>query len=214
MRQGDLMAAPTLATDPLPAKRRQILAGARQVFTELGFERASVDLIAARAGVSKATIYNHYADKTALFVACVTQDADELHRGLRACLAYPCDDVEQALQRIGENLMHLYLSPSVMALFRHVMAEAARLPDVGRTIYDRGPTVIYDAVAAHLRRWHDAGALRIEDPRAAAVQFVALCQGDLMTRARLGILEDPLDPEALRAGVRSAVHTFVRAYRP
>src|SRR5512133_2295313 len=74
----------TARLDAVAAKRGQILAGARQVFGELGFERASVDLIAARAGVSKATIYNHYDDKNALFVACATQEVEELRAGLAA----------------------------------------------------------------------------------------------------------------------------------
>src|SRR5512132_4244966 len=97
-----------IAEDPVPAKRLQILAGARQVFGELGFERASVDLIASRAGVSKATIYNHYEDKKALFIACVTQEADEMRAGLSACLGEPAGGVEQVLQLIGEQAMGVF----------------------------------------------------------------------------------------------------------
>ena len=51
--------APTSAG--MPEKRRKIIAAARKVFAEHGFERASVDQIATRAGVSKATVYNHFA---------------------------------------------------------------------------------------------------------------------------------------------------------
>jgi TetR/AcrR family transcriptional regulator, mexJK operon transcriptional repressor len=202
----------TPSVETLPAKRRQILAGARQVFGELGFERASVDLIAARAGVSKATVYNHYEDKKALFVAAVTQEADDMRAGLGACVGAPDGDVEQALQVVGEKVMALFLSPAVVGLYRHAIA-AAHLPDVGQTIFERGPRVIHAAIASYLERWHRAGALRIDDPLSAAVQFVALCQGDLATRSRLGILTYPADAEA-RETVRRAVRTFVRAYRP
>ncbi len=198
--------------DPASAKRRQILAGARQVFSELGFERASVDLIAARAGVSKATIYNHYEDKKALFVACVTYDIEQMRAGLCACTGEPAADVEQTLQLIGEKMMALFLSPSIVALWRQIMSEATRLPDMAQTIFDRGPKVIHAAVAAYLDRWSRSGALRIEDAHAAAVQFVALCQGDLGTRSRLGVLHQPADDE-VRASVARGVRTFVRAYR-
>jgi AcrR family transcriptional regulator len=196
-----------------PAKKRQILAGAREVFGELGFERASVDLIAARAGVSKATVYNHFEDKSSLFVACVAQDTEEMSEGLRACLGEPAGDVEQVLQLIGERVMGVLLSAPVVALHRHVIAEAARFPDVGRTIFERGPGVVHGAIASYLERWDRNGALRIEDAHAAAVQFVALCQGDLLARARLAILSDPAGAE-VRDTVRRAVRTFVRAYRP
>jgi TetR/AcrR family transcriptional repressor of mexJK operon len=205
-------ADPLPSVTNLPAKRQQIIAGARQVFAELGFERTSVDLIAARAGVSKATIYNHYDDKRALFVACVEQDAEELRDGLHRCLGELAGDVEQALQVVGEKTMRVFLSPPVVALYRHIIAEAGRFPDLGRTIFDRGPSVIQTAIASHLQRWDRTGALRIDDPVAAAVQFLALCQGDLLSRARLAVLEYPVDDQ-VRDTVKRAVRTFVRAYR-
>ena len=207
MSQGDLR------LEASSAKRRQILTGARQVFSECGFERASVDLIAARAGVSKATIYNHYQDKTALFVACITEDADELQAGLRACVGAPAGDLEQSLQAVGERMMQRFLAPAVVALYRQIIAEVARLPHMGQTLYDRGLEVIHDAIAAYLERWQRSGALRIDDARTAAVQFVALCQGDLVSRARLGILPYPVDAQ-IRETVRRAVRTFLRAYGP
>ncbi len=200
------------AVETVPVKRRQILAGARQVFAELGFERASVDLIASRAGVSKATIYNHYQDKKALFIACVAHDADEMRADLRACMGERAADVEQSLQRIGEKMMRVFLSPGVVALHRHIIAEAARFPDVGQTIFERGPSVIYEAIASYLETWDRSGALRIDDARSAAVQFVTLCQGDLISRARLAILNYPVD-EQVHETVQRAVRTFVRAYR-
>lgn len=206
MSHGDL--------EPGVAKRRQILAGARQVFGELGFERASVDLIASRAGVSKATVYNHFDDKKSLFVACVVEAADAMRAGLSACTGDHAGDVEQVLQVFGEKLLGVFLSPEVASLYRHTMSEAARFPDVGRTIFERGPTVVHGAVAAYLARCDRDGVLRIEDPHSAAVQFVALCQGDLVTRSRLGILPDPPPRAEVRETVRRAVRAFVRAYRP
>lgn len=205
-------ASSRLATEEVPAKRQQILSGARQVFSELGFERASVDLIASRAGVSKATVYNHFADKHALYVACIAHDTDEMRAGLSACLDEPSGDVEHVLQRVGERIMAVLLSPPVVELHRHVIAEAARFPDIGRTIFEHGARVVYDAIASYLERWTRTGVLRIEEPRAAAVQFVALCQGDLVARARLALLEYPVDDE-VREAVRRAVRTFLRAYR-
>jgi AcrR family transcriptional regulator len=198
----------------LPAKRRQILAGAREVFAELGFERASVDVIAARAGVSKATVYHHYEDKKALFVACVVLDTDRMRAELEAAaLGAPAGDVEASLARAGEKVMGVLLSRGVVALHRHVIAEAGRFPDLARAIFERGPSVVHEAIASQLERWDRSGLLRIDDARAAAVQFLNLCQGDLLARARLELVARPLDAE-VRETVRRAVRTFVRAYRP
>jgi TetR/AcrR family transcriptional regulator, mexJK operon transcriptional repressor len=197
--------------EAVPAKRRQILAGARQVFGELGFERASVDLIAARAGVSKATVYNHFEDKKALFVAAVVQECEEMRAGLERCLERPAGDVEEVLQIIGEKLMAVALSPSIAGLYRQAIAEVAHLPEIGRMVFERGTVPIQQAVAAHLARWSEAGALRIDDTRAAAIAFVSLCQGDLAIRSRLGVLEYPVD-ERVRETVKRAVRIFVAAY--
>ena len=192
-------------------KRRKILSGAREVFAELGFERASVDLIAARAGASKATVYNHFADKKALFVSAVVEETEAMRASLTACVERPGGNLEQSLQAMGEKIMMLWLAPTVSALYRQAIAEAARLPEIGRMVFERGTATIYQAVAAHLARWDASGMLRVDDPAAAAITFVALCHGDLVTRMRLGVLEYPVDRQ-IRETVDRAVRTFVRAH--
>ena len=201
------------SVETVPMKRRQILDGARHVFGKLGFERATVDLIAARAGVSKATVYNHFQDKQALFVAAVVEECDDMRAGLEQCLERPVGDVEQVLEIIGEKVMALALSPSIAGLYRQAISEAARQPEIGRMVFERGTVAIFDAVASHLKRWEDAGALRVGDLRSAAIAFVGLCQGDLVIRNRLGVLEHPVD-EQVHQSVKRAVRIFVRAYRP
>jgi AcrR family transcriptional regulator len=192
-------------------KRRAILAGARQVFMEVGFERACVDVIAARAGVSKATVYSHFADKSALFVASFLEKTQELRAGFVACIGEPAGPIEEDLQRIGEKLMGLLLSPEVVALYRHTSAECARFPEIGQMLYDRGAGVVSAALVAHLRAWEDRGELSIEEHHAAAMQFSMLCQGDLYFRAQIGILKYPAD-DRVRESVASAVRVFLRAY--
>jgi AcrR family transcriptional regulator len=193
-------------------KRHQILNGARQVFSELGYERASVDEIAARAGVSKATVYNHFGDKQALFTACSMEDAIEMRQALEASIAAPGGELVPALQAIGEQLIAFLISPPAVALYRHTIAEAARLPEVGANVHERGPKVIYDAVAARLARWQADGTLRLDDARWAAIHFVRLCEGDVVLRARFGVVPVPSRDE-VREAVRRGVDAFVRAYR-
>ncbi len=206
---------PSAATEtsgaPLP-KREQVLAGARQVFGELGFERASVDLIAARAGVSKATIYSHFGDKKSLFVAAVVAECEELGSGLAPCRERPAGDVEEALARLGERIMTIFLTPTIARLYRQATAESERIPEIGRMVFERGTSAVIEAIALQLERWAASGDLRIADLRGAALDFFALCQGDLTARARLGVLEYPVE-ERIRETVRRAVRTFVRAHR-
>jgi AcrR family transcriptional regulator len=201
------------AAGPHGPKRQQVLAGARQVFGELGYERASVDLIAARAGVSKATIYSHFGDKKTLFVAAVVLECEELRSGLARCVERPAGDVEAGLTRLGERILTIFLTPAIARLYRQAIAESQRLPEIGRMVFERGTLAVQEAVALHLARWHESGDLRIDDPRRAAIAFLALCQGDLSTRSRLGLIEEP-EVEEIRETVRRGVRIFVRAHRP
>jgi TetR/AcrR family transcriptional regulator, mexJK operon transcriptional repressor len=207
------MGVPVRRAERSPAKRRQILEGARLAFGELGYERSSVDLVAARAGVAKATVYSHFDDKKALFVACFSQEADALREELRQSLTEPGGDLRISLRRVGEKLVRILVSPAFVSLYRQTAAEAARFPEVGETLFARGPAVVYQALADWLRRWEALGALRLDDARSAAVQFVMLCQGDLVVRSQLGILPRASDTE-VRDTVRRAVRTFLLAYAP
>lgn len=204
--------ARTCALESSP-KRRQILAGAREVFSETGFERTSVDQIAARAGVSKATVYHHFLDKKTLFVACFSEEADALRERVRCRLLHsePAGEVRPALQEVGEFMVTQALAPAIVALYRNTAAEVARFPELGRLLYERGPAAMQAAVAGYLRRWHDAGALAIADPHAAAIHFTHLCHGDLFWRSQFGVLPEPLAP-TIAATVERGVAVFLAAY--
>src|SRR5512140_667703 len=114
-----------------PEKHERILRAALDVFIELGFERACVDVIAARAGVSKATVYSHFKDKKALFASCLLAQTDVFQAALeevvpRAAAA----DVERALAALGEGIIRLMLSPAVAALHKVVAAEVSQFPEL------------------------------------------------------------------------------------
>lgn len=194
-------------------KRRQVLTGAREVFGELGFERASVDEIAARAGVSKATVYSHFHDKKALYAAYLSEEADALRASVGCMLlsSEPLGEVGPALQQAGERLLALFLDPAIVRFYRNAAVEIERFPELGQMLFDNGPVAMINVISVYLSRWHEQGALRLDDPHLAAVQFVMLCQGDLVARSQLGVLPDPLQP-AIVETVEHAVETFLRAY--
>ncbi len=193
------------------AKREQILSGARAAVSELGFERATVEDIAARAGVSKATVYNHFHDKRALFIATFDAAAEAMRAELQAVLAEPSSDLERTLRRVGERIISIFVSPPALALQRNISSELARFPDLGPALYERGPRLTFELLGGFLAGWGERGMLRLDDPYTAAVHFVMLCESDLVTRVRLGVTEPT--PERIASSVRRGVDTFLRAYR-
>ncbi len=74
--------------------------------------------------------------------------------------------------------------------------------------------VVYGAIGDWLKRWEALGVLRLDDPRAAAVQFVLLCQGDLVVRAQLGILHRPSTAEVRTTAPRRQLEGVVHHRLP
>src|SRR5476649_1948901 len=88
------------AADEDSSKRRQIVDGARKVFLDLGFDGASMGVIARSAGVSKGTLYVYFADKSRLFEAIVEEEA--LEKGQVEFNLDPERDVETTLREFGQ----------------------------------------------------------------------------------------------------------------
>ena len=118
-------------------KRQTILDAAKAVFEEMGYERASMAEVAARAGSSKATLYNYFESKEALFFALIEYTAGlhtESESFLRNDEDLPCSvmeifsvldpatDIATALQTFGERAMGTFHSPSMLATLRMVIA--------------------------------------------------------------------------------------------
>lgn len=202
-------APPALRHGLSEAKRNQILAGARTVFLEDGFEGASMDRVAREAGVSKGTLYNYFQSKEFLFTsliqgACVPVAADSPDIG-----SYGNDPV-RLLSEFGIQCMQRLLDPSELALFRIVLAEALKFPELGRTIERHGPGNGVQVLSGFLQTFHERGILNIPDARLAAEQFMGLCDAGMIRRLQLSV-EVPTQAQ-MTAQVSSAVALFLRGY--
>lgn len=194
------------------AKREQILAGAIALFREVGYERASVDAIAARAGVSKATIYNHFRDKQALFLATVEPENREAREKFLSLLRTPTGDIEADLRSIGEQLLRLASSPTSVLRYRIVTAEVCRFPELSRSLYECGIQAGRQQLAIFFERAAELNLLAIEDSTEAAIDFSSLLLDHLLRMLHLGVIDTVTD-ELVAAEVNRAVRTFLRAYR-
>ncbi len=88
-------ARPTSTRLPRPARRRQLLGAARDVFVAQGYHAAAMDEIAERAGVSKPVLYQHFPGKLELYLALLDESADELVRIVRDALASTMDNKQR-----------------------------------------------------------------------------------------------------------------------
>ncbi len=100
-----------------PEKRTQILAGAASVFAADGYEGASMARIAAVAGVSKGTLYNHFDSKAALFTAYVGEKCDQYLAHVFDSADHDGDPAE-VLRGIGKRMVQMMLSDVGLAIYR------------------------------------------------------------------------------------------------
>lgn len=80
---------------PRPARRRQLLGAAREIFVAQGYHAAAMDEIAERAGVSKPVLYQHFPGKLDLYLALLDESAAELIGAISEALASTTDNSQR-----------------------------------------------------------------------------------------------------------------------
>ena len=193
-----------------PERCRRILEAARRHFNEHGLERASVDAIAADAGVSKMTVYSNFGSKERLFQAVVHEKTATTVTGVQGADSLDPDQPEKALLAIGARFLALTRGEDALGTLRSVYGVAGAQPDVCREFYKDGPERFNSELAAYLRRAHSAGTLKVRNPLQAADLFLSMFLGSGHFRGLLK-LEMP-DSREDKALLREAVRVFMAAY--
>lgn len=173
MHEGDL--------SPLQRRKRAaILAGAEEVFLSRGYGSTTMDEVAAAAGVGKQTVYRHFASKEALFESLIASMCADgaLVDGPRGAGHRP---PQEQLRALGTVLIRNLTSANSLRLYRAVVADAERRPELGRLFYDNGPKLVRTLAAQILQTVYD-------EPKASlrAATFISLVLGDAHLELTLG----------------------------
>lgn len=169
--------APSIPSGARAARKRQaILEAARRVFLREGFG-VGVDLLAAEAQVSKATLYNHFSSKENLFNAVIGQTLDEALSASESLILTrlaESDDVRTDLVAACRAWVGGLATPEVLALRELLAGERHRFPELSRTWQERGPLRQHAALARALARLTERSLLRVPDPELAVLQLSGL----------------------------------------
>lgn len=191
------------------ARRQAILETAARVFNEVGFEQASMSEIAARVGGSKATLYNYFPSKDALFTAVVqTIAGPKIQKSFTALQM--SDNLEEALNAFGVSYLESILSPDLIAMRRMVLHDADRT-EVGRLTYEHGPKAGCMIISTFLQSAMDAKKLRMADSWIAAMHLRALYESEVLELRLLGVLKE-VDHKKITEVVARAVQVFMDSY--
>ncbi|AXV83858.1 TetR/AcrR family transcriptional regulator [Ralstonia solanacearum] len=193
-------------------KEMSVLKAATAVFLAHGFSAATTDMIQRKASVSKATMYACFPNKEAMFAAVIEQECATMAATIQAIQAAP-GDIAKTLTDIGLSYLTFVVSPTALALYRVVVAEAPRFPDLARRFYLAGPKVVTSMVAARLKEAAQDGEIDIQSVGvdAAATLFISLVR----TEGQLESLTHPdAQPSAAQLDhwVQLAVTTFMAAF--
>lgn len=191
------------------SERRQLLIeAAESVFLETGYSAAGIADIARQAGMSKKTIYRLFDSKESLFAAVVAARRE----------AIAITDIEDSadLNSAEKILCHylgvfarFILAPRQAAIFRLVIAEAHRAPELSRAFYREGPAKARLPLVQWLERQHARGVLCVENALAAASMLLSMVTADLHMRLLIGDA-GTIDAATIDRRVRHAVGLFLR----
>lgn len=172
-----------------------------------GFRGASIDRIAATAGVAKQTIYNHFSGKEALF-------REMVRAGTRVVVVKLDDsngDLRQCLVSFGQALRGRLLCPEGLAWFRTFVGDLPAMPELGQIVLREGPMETIKHLAAFFAAAMERGELRRDDPMFAAEMFTGMLLNSDRTAVMFAACNDvPVDPTR----AEKIVDCFLRAYRP
>ena len=193
-------------------KVRSIICAARRLFVDERIASPSMDLIAATAAVSKATLYVYFPDREHLLVALIEHEIESMPRVLWEPGA-EVTDIEAGLRSIARRLMTFFLAlQSNDRTFHRLLEDLTRdRPDLGLRFFAAGPGRIRQQVVSFLRMANARRLLAVPNAELAAMQFVSLVHGDLRMRKTLAM--PPPTRKELNAIVEGAVQLFLAAYR-
>jgi AcrR family transcriptional regulator len=191
------------------ARRNAIVASAWEAFRDCGYEGTTMSAINARAGGSKATLYNYFPSKAELFSAALEYGLLETSGESFRHLSGP-GNLKERLLRFARAHLAGRMSPDMVAVDRILVMEAFR-SDVFEVIRDKS-YLKRRMIADRLEPEMAAGRLRDDDPLRAAVHLLALIEADLLERHLHG--DRNVTREMIEEQVHTGVEVFLRAYAP
>ena len=191
-----------------PERRRLLIEAAESVFLESGYSAAVTSDIARRACMSKKTLYRLFDSKEALFAAVIASRRESI--GPAPVGDVDCADIGAVRRVLSGHLGQLaryILAPRQVALYRLVIAEAHRAPELSSAFYREGPGKALAHIAEFLRQQNTCGTLCVPDPDLDAIMLISMAVSELHMQLLIGAVAKIAD-ELVQARVNHAIRLF------
>jgi TetR/AcrR family transcriptional regulator, mexJK operon transcriptional repressor len=183
-------------------RQRYLLECALDEFVGRGYDRATMESIAAATGMTKRTIYARYVDKAALFRAAVTRAIEDYAVDGPGLRSFETADLAETLKAVALWRVETVVSPDGVRLQRILNSESYRFPDVVQLAYDRGTRPIVEFLNEVMIKHGIAVDIDSVDPPILATSFMTLVVGGPAQAALRGATMVPSTEEWVTMAVR------------
>jgi len=193
------------------SKRERVVVAASKLFLDDGYGATGMDAIAKQAGVSKATVYSYYGDKSSLFADVMVRMCEEAggrHQVEGLVGASP----EDTLRAIALFWLDRVLETVDRQILQRVVAESREFPELGKKFWETGPARIEALVARYLEDAKRRGILDVDDPARVAASFLGQLAGLYLLPLLVGVRKRPSEAE-IRRGVDEVIAGFLASRR-
>lgn len=191
-------------------KRALILKAAGKMFVKQGYSSVSMDAIADAVPVSKRTLYNHFADKKALFTAVMQSRCQQVFQMMEDHLVDE-RSVDRVLTDVGGKFIDIVLNTDALDMYRTVIMESQKFPELGKLFYESGPQRTRGLLAEYLSNADARGVLEVPNPEMAAALFLGMLLNRVQMQCLLGV-KKLITPQERNDIIHYAVDVFVRAH--
>lgn len=191
-------------------KDRAIVTAAQHMFLERGYDGASVDAIADRAGVAKATVYKRFPDKETLLRQSIMSKCAEFLDG-ETLDWRPEKDFRQGLIAISRRFLSLIMDPQALAMHRLIMQEGQRAPQLPTLFFESAIVPTVEKLERYLLSEAARGGIDMKDSTQASWRYLGMVKGEDHMRAMLGVA--PRSKKEIEAHIAACADDFIRAHR-
>lgn len=210
MVKGNIVKDSILDIPTLSPRGELILDAAQKFFYHRGFDETSLAMIIKEAGGSRRSIYNEFGNKQGLLMSVIqrqvkvqTEILTSINRNLEA---------KKALNQVCFKFVKGMLSPEFMSLFRLVVQQVVKFPELGEMIYKNGPMAGILPLSNYLAWLTEQNILKIDNCHFSAQMLLEMAKGPLHTRSLL-LPDKKACDEEITYQVTKAVDIFLKAHQ-
>jgi len=189
-------------------RERRLLDAALKVFSQSGYSGASMDSVAAEAGLSKPTLYQYFPSKQALFQAMMLGKRDLM----RTAFDQPSGQgMIRDLYDFAWDYADTVMRPDMLAIARLIIGEVQRFPEIGRVYQSSGPDMLLRVIMDYLIARRTDGRLKFDDAELAAQDLWGLILSAPRTQALYRPDAQPTRHQLARY-IDNGLRVFLRTY--